>query len=98
MKTHRMRPKWFILYLLIALLVGVMFLEARAPLSRTGHMVIEIFLVLLIYGGVISWLKANDSAILDEDLYKAGYLGRYTFDPAPQRHKASQESGDPSLR
>jgi hypothetical protein len=42
------------------------FVEARAPLSTTGHRVVQLGGVLLIYGLLFLWLHVSQGALLSE--------------------------------
>jgi len=57
-------PKWWLLYLLIALVLGLFWFEVKAPVSAVGHTWREIGLVFILYGLVMAWLKANEMALL----------------------------------
>lgn len=56
MKRQRSRPPWFMLVFFLALLIWLSFLDQQAQLSRIGHIVNEIGIVLLVYGLLASWL------------------------------------------
>ncbi len=64
METHDRRPAWWQLYLFGFFMVGLFVLGARAPLSELGHQVAAIGTLLLVYGFVGLWLRANRPALL----------------------------------
>ena len=79
------RPKWWLLYLLLPVLVGLLVIETRLPISEVGHRVVEVGIVVLVFGLIELWLRANDANIRAEqwraaqgredqasDLYSAG--------------------------
>lgn len=66
MTQERRRPSWWQLWLLLPALGILAFLEARAPLSPAGHTVVEVAIVLVIYGLVSVWLRANRARLLRE--------------------------------
>ena len=70
MSEKNQRPSWGLLYLVTALLMGLILIELRLPLSKTGHRVVEVGTVLLIYGFVLLWLKGNEVALLREEREK----------------------------
>jgi hypothetical protein len=63
MATSNLRPKWWQLYLTFPLLVALFMLDARLKISMRGHQAVQIGILLLIYGLVYVWLKANASAL-----------------------------------
>lgn len=44
-------------------LVGLLLLARRQPLSRTGHMLLQCAIVLLVYGLLALWLQTNRAAL-----------------------------------
>src|SRR3989304_1011174 len=60
-------PKWGILYLVLPLAAGLFWLQMQAPLPEAGHRVAEVCVILLTYGLVALWLRANRLAIFNED-------------------------------
>ncbi len=63
MSTNHTRPKWWQLYLTFPLLIALFAVDTRLKLSTRGHQVIQIGAVLLIYGLMRMWLKANARAL-----------------------------------
>jgi len=74
MSTNYTRPKWWQLYLIFPLLIALFVVDSRLKLSIRGHQVIQIGVVLLIYGLVHVWLKANARALSAMD--RAQFDGR----------------------
>jgi len=66
MRKERRRPSWWQLWLLLPALGILAFIEARAPLSPAGHTVVEVAIVLVVYGLVSVWLRANQAGLLRE--------------------------------
>ena len=66
MEKERRRPSWWQLWLLFPVLGILAFLEAGASLSPTGHRVVEVAIILVVYGLVSVWLRANQAALLRE--------------------------------
>ena len=67
MSSKPIRPKWWLLYLIFPLLIALLSLDIRLQLSTLGHQVIQIGIILLIYGLVHAWLKANARALSATD-------------------------------
>lgn len=66
MKKWLIRPKWWLLYLCAVLILGIMWIEVKKPLSQADHIGIEAGLVFILYGLTATWLNANEGAILSE--------------------------------
>jgi len=66
MGKERRRPSWWQVWLLLPALGILAFLEARASLSPAGHKVAEVAIILVIYGLVSVWLRANQPGLLRE--------------------------------
>ena len=66
MGKERQRPSWWQLWLLLPALGILAFLEARALLSPAGHRVVEVAIILVVYGLVSIWVRANQARLLRE--------------------------------
>lgn len=64
MNSRDRGPAWWQLNLLVPVMVGLLVLDARAPLSERGHTVAAVGIVLLVYGLVGLWLWANKLALM----------------------------------
>jgi hypothetical protein len=58
MTTPR-KPAWWQLYALVPILGGFFMLEHRAALSPGWHKVVQAAIILVVYGLVWRWLRAN---------------------------------------
>lgn len=67
-------PKWWQIYLTFPLLIALFVLDHRLETSTRGHEVVQIGIILLVYGLIYGWLKANSRAISRRDRQK--YYGR----------------------
>lgn len=63
MSTKYARPKWWQVYLTFPLLIALFAVDSRLKLSIRGHQAIQIGIVLLVYGLIHAWLKANAQAL-----------------------------------
>jgi hypothetical protein len=71
---NKKRPRWWPLYLIMALVFGLFLFEVRAPLSVIGHRAVEIGLVLLACGSTQLWVQANPVELIEENrVYKPHY-------------------------
>ena len=68
MHSKKQRPPWCLLYLSLPMMIALILLEMRLPLSDTGHRFAELIIVLIVFGGMSLWLKANTGALIQEDL------------------------------
>lgn len=71
------RPSWWLLYLLLPLMIGLLYLESQTPWTAGWHRAAQIGIVLITYDLVWLWLRANEGALLWEDLEKT----RRSLDP-----------------
>jgi hypothetical protein len=60
-------PKWWQLYLLLPLAVVLFVLERGLPFPTSGHQVVQIGIVLVIFGLVYFWLRANSAALTETE-------------------------------
>jgi hypothetical protein len=63
MSSQHIRPKWWQVYLTFPLLIMLFLADNRLKLSEHGHQAVQIGIVLLVYGLVHLWLKANATAL-----------------------------------
>lgn len=73
MSTRNLHPKWWQLYLTLPLLVVLFMGDSRLKISSGGHEAAQIGIVLLVYGLIYLWLKANAKALryMDEAPYRS---------------------------
>jgi hypothetical protein len=67
MSSSNLRPKWWQLYLTFPLLIALFLMENRLKLSQRGHIMAQVGILLLVYGLVHLWLKANSKALSEMD-------------------------------
>ena len=65
--SQNIHPKWWQLYLTFALLIALFILDNRLKLTVHGHQAVQIGIILLVYGLVHLWLKANETALSNLD-------------------------------
>ena len=95
MSANYARPKWWQLYLSLPLLIGLFLLEHRLKLSEGGHQAAQLGILLLVYGLIHVWLKANASALSKMD--QRQYHGTVTVVRVPP-HQLSDASRRPMLQ
>lgn len=63
MSSSNLRPKWWQVYLTFPLLIALFIIDSRLKVSVRGHQAVQIGILLLVYGLISLWLKANASAL-----------------------------------
>ena len=67
MSTNNAHPKWWQVYLTVPLIIALFLLDSRLNFSERGHLVMQIGILLLTYGLIHLWLKANSTALSEMD-------------------------------
>jgi len=65
MYSNTPRPKWWQVYLTLPLLIALFMFDHSIKLSERGHEAMQIGILLLVYGLIHVWLKANEAALSD---------------------------------
>ena len=74
MSSFNSRPKWWQLYLTFPLLIALFVMDHRLKISTGGHEAVQIGIILLVYGLIYGWLKANSVALSRMD--RRQYYGK----------------------
>jgi hypothetical protein len=97
MTSSNTRPKWWQVYLTLPLLVALLVVDSRLKISTRGHQWVQIGIILLIYGFVHMWLKANASALSEMDRLQAH--GTFTVIQIPDKdHRPMLRVPDSELK
>jgi hypothetical protein len=92
-------PAWWRLALLVALIPTLFLIEMRLPVTEGAHRVLQIGIVLLIYGCAWFWLNANEVALIREEQQKRHEALRKVLQPlASQPAIARATDPDEKLR
>lgn len=67
MSTADTGPKWWQLYLTFPLLIALFMPDAHLKISTRGHRVVQIGIIVLVYGLMYIWVNANATALLKID-------------------------------
>jgi hypothetical protein len=70
MQRQKQHPSYWLLYLSLPVMIGLFWLEVRLSLSATGYQLAEMMIILIVYGSIWLWLKANRGAMVWEDLQR----------------------------
>jgi len=88
------RPRWWVLYLGCGVILGLFWREITIPLTQTEHTLVEIGLVLLLYGWTAVWLNANAGALLLEEEERRRHIPDSShFPPSTVDHANEQVVG-----
>lgn len=82
--SQHTRPKWWQVYLTLPLLIALFAMDSRLKISMRGHQVVQIGIVLLVYGLIHLWLKANATALSRMDRIQDH--GTFTVIQIPSYH------------
>ena len=63
MFSKTIRPRWWLLDVIMVFVMGLLMLDARAHLSESGHQIAAVAVVLVWLVLITAWLRANASAI-----------------------------------
>ncbi len=75
MRSENTHPKWWQLYLTFPLLIALFVIDHQLKISPREHQALQIGIVLLVYGVIYWWLKANARAISRMDQQQ--YYGKF---------------------
>jgi len=81
MASKEIRPKWWQLYLTFPLLLALFAIDGRLKISTRGHQIVQIGIILIVFGLIRQWLKANSSALSNMD--KRQFSGKVTVIEIP---------------
>ncbi len=91
MYTKNARPKWWQVYLTFPLLIALFVLDSRLKLTVHEHEGVQIGIVLLIYGLIHIWIKANSRALTGSYNWKS-YRGVTVIQIPPDGFSRHAES------
>ena len=72
MSSNYARPKWWQIYLTFPLLIALFAVDNRLKLSVRGHQAMQIGIILLVYGLIYLWMKANAKVLSEMDRARYG--------------------------
>ena len=90
-------PKWWQIYLTFPLLIALFVLDHQLKISTRGHQAVQIGGVLVVYGLIHLWLKANARALSGMDQRK--YFGTFkVIQIPPYRISSTDNAQQPILQ
>ena len=66
MHHTRRGPRSWKAWVLLILLGGLLMLEPQVSLSSGGHQIVQLAMILLMFGVVLYWLRHNRGALINE--------------------------------
>jgi hypothetical protein len=67
MSSKRKQAQWWQLYAMMPLLVGLFLLELRLHLNGAENVMAQLGILLLVYGLIHLWIRANAEALMEPD-------------------------------
>lgn len=67
MSNKNVRPKWWQLYLTFPGLLVLFALDSRLKISTRLHQLVQISILIIVYGLIHIWLKANAATLSSSD-------------------------------
>lgn len=99
MPAQDIRPKWWQLYLIFPIFIGLFAMDARLILSTRGHQIFQIGVILLICELVHLWLKANARALSAMDRAQfSGKIKVIRFQPNQLPAQGNEDKKRPMFR
>ncbi len=67
MSSKDVQPKWWQLYLTFPLLMALFAVDSRLKISIRAHQFVQICIIVIVFGLIHLWLKANTAALSNLD-------------------------------
>ncbi len=99
MFSKTIRPRWWLLDVIMVFVMGLLMLDARAHLSESGHQIAAVAVVLVWLVLITAWLRANASAIEQANgrsnprmqRILPGHITVYRGNPLPENRAGSSQ-------
>ena len=95
MKTKTLKPSWWMLYVLLIGMMGLILLESQDGASNSAHVVIDGIIVVGFFGSLLAWMHINASALERDELEHAS-LSEYHVTEYEPTQPASSLKDSPS--
>jgi hypothetical protein len=63
---RKLKPNWWLLYLTVPLMIGLLILEGRLSSPPLVHQIMELGIVVVSFGLMAVWVQANAGALQEE--------------------------------
>lgn len=87
------KPMWWLLYLLIPLLIGLLILDQDLVLSLLGHEIVQFGILLVFFGLVVLWVRSNSAALVRKPKPNPLSLIITVYDPVTRERPRLAEPG-----
>ncbi len=71
---RKFKPNWWLLYLTVPLMIGLLFLEGHLQASPQVHRIMEFGIVVIGFGLMAMWVRANEGALVNEEMDRERWM------------------------
>ncbi len=82
-------PAWWVLFVLLLGMLGLLILESRDGASNPAHEITDIVIVLAFFGAMLAWIHFNLAAIAENELDQTE-TGEFHIEVYPPSDSAAQ--------
>ena len=75
--ARNIKPRWWLLYLTLPLMIGLLVLEGRLADPPIVHQILEFGIVIVCFGLMAVWVHASEGALLNEEFEKERWRLRH---------------------
>ena len=93
MVKNQPKPAWWVLYVLIVLMLVVLALESIDGLPTWANEIASIVIVLMVFGGMLLWVRVNSSSLWNEELRNIDPAEYRIVEYLPQSSQAGSSNG-----
>ncbi len=85
------KPAWWLLYLLVPVVIGLLIVDQELVLSLLGHQIVQLGILFVFIGLVVFWIRSNSAALVRKEKPNALSLIITVDDPcAADRRKTAE--------
>ncbi len=85
------KPAWWLLYLFVPVLIGLLIVDHELVLSLLGHQLVQLGILFAFIGLVVVWIRSNSAALVRKEKPNALSLIITVDDPCAQDRRKSGE-------
>jgi hypothetical protein len=93
MNPKRSKASWWVLYVLVFVMIGMLLLESVDGLPSWANDVAGIGIVITVFGTMILWVRANASTLMEDERASAG-VEEYRITVIPPQASAESSGED----
>lgn len=87
MERKTLKPAWWILFVLLLGMLGLLFLESQDGAPPGLHEILELLIIIAFFISLVIWVRANATALEEEDLHD--YIGTLQIHEYPPTQSLS---------